>query len=145
MVNPFKDTNWNPDLAERRKFARSLAVGFPVIAGIFQLLQLFAGHGWKPGLGWLAVGGAGFGGALLLRPRIARPFYVAWYFLACCIGIVMTNLLLAAFFYLVITPTGLLMRALGRDPMRRRLDREATTYWNDTDKVTDPRRYYRQY
>ena len=34
-------------------------------------------------------------------------------------------------FFLTVTPTALIMRALGKDPLRRRLDKEATTYWID--------------
>jgi hypothetical protein len=37
------------------------------------------------------------GVVLYLMPQIARPFYVAWYFLACCIGIVTSNALLIGF------------------------------------------------
>jgi hypothetical protein len=32
-------------------------------------------------------------------------------------------------FFLVVTPTGLIMRLVGKDPMRLRYDRAADTYW----------------
>jgi len=97
---------------------------------------------WAPWLG--AIGGC-LGVVLYLIPQIARPFYVAWYFLACCIGIVTSNALLIGFFYLVITPFGLLMRAFGRDPMNRAWDSKATTYWRAAEKPVDPERYFRQF
>jgi hypothetical protein len=34
-------------------------------------------------------------------------------------------------FFLAVTPTALIMRALGKDPMNRKLDSEAETYWID--------------
>jgi Saxitoxin biosynthesis operon protein SxtJ len=145
MINPFKDTNWNPDTAARRAFARSLVIGFPAIAAVFALigwLKTGAVPGWTIGLAGI---GAGAGAVLWLLPRIARPFYLAWYFLACCIGIVVSNALIAAFYYLVITPIGLVMRLFGRDTMRRRFDRAAKSYWADAERVTDPQRYYRQF
>ena len=145
MINPFKDTNWNPDLAERRKFARSLVIGFPALAVVFALLALLRHSHPGAGLVWLALGGAGVGAVFWIVPQIARPFYLAWYFLACCIGIVVSNALLTAFYYLVFTPVGLLMRVLGRDPMKRRLDPAAATYWQDAEKDVDPRRYFRQF
>ncbi|MGP3999334.1 hypothetical protein [Streptomyces sp. 8N706] len=40
----------------------------------------------------------------------------------------MQRLLLALAYYLVVTPAGLLSR-LVRDPLRRRPDGKATTYW----------------
>jgi len=32
-------------------------------------------------------------------------------------------------FFLVVTPIGLLMRALGKDPLRLRFDHASGTYW----------------
>jgi hypothetical protein len=32
-------------------------------------------------------------------------------------------------FYTTVTPTGLIMRLLGKDPLRLQFDRQATTYW----------------
>ncbi len=32
-------------------------------------------------------------------------------------------------FYGAVAPTALIMRALGKDPLRRRFDRDATSYW----------------
>jgi hypothetical protein len=40
-----------------------------------------------------------------------------------------TRLLLSFFFYGIITPVGLVMRLLGRDPLTRKIDRSQTSYW----------------
>lgn len=145
MVNPFKDTNWNPGTAEKRKFAVSLIIGFPILAAVFALVGWLRTGAWSGGFVWLAVIGAALGAVLWVLPQIARPFYLVWYFAACCLGIVISNLLIAAFFYLVFTPIGLLMRAAGRDPLQKRLDRSRTTYWHDVEKVVDGERYFRQF
>jgi hypothetical protein len=39
------------------------------------------------------------------------------------------KLVMAILFFTVLTPLGLVMRSMGRDPLRRRLDREAPSYW----------------
>lgn len=145
MLNPFKDTNWNPGTAEKRKFAVSLIIGFPILAAVFALVGWLRTGAWSGGFVWLAVIGAALGAVLWVLPQIARPFYLVWYFAACCLGIVISNLLIAAFFYLVFTPIGLLMRAAGRDPLQKRLDRSRTTYWHDVEKVVDGERYFRQF
>ena len=45
------------------------------------------------------------------------------------IGWVVTHVVMALIFYLVVTPLGVIMRLCGRDPMERRwLDRRAKTY-----------------
>ena len=145
MINPFKDTNWRSDLTQQRRFACSWAIGFPVIAAIFSGVGFIIGRGVPPWAPWLGIIGATTAALLYIVPQIARPFYLAWYFLACCIGIVMSNGLLIAFFYLVITPFGLVMRMFGRDPMKRAWEPQKTTYWRDAEKFVNPERYFRQF
>ena len=146
MVNPFKEVNWNPGTRERRKFALSLIIGFPCIALVLLVVGLLRGKGLNLPLA-AAIGGGGLavGSLLLAVPQIARPFYVVWYFVACCIGIVVGNLALGIVFFVLVTGIGLLMRALGRRPVRKTFDRRATTYWQDAEQVDDPNRYYRQF
>lgn len=145
MINPFTDTNWNPDRAERRKFAKSLMIGFPIVAAAMATAAHVHGGGWKPGFLWLAAIGCLAGIIFWLFPGISRPFYLVWYFVACCIGIVMGNLLVTAFFFLAITPAALIMRVVGRDPLARRFDPKAKSYWREAQKVVDPERYFRQF
>ena len=148
MVNPFREVNWRPDLAERRKFAKSLAIGFPCIA-LFLLFIGWIGKGqWDVNLVlalWLAGSGVLAGACFWLLPQIARPFYAAWYFLACCIGIVVGNLLLAGFYYLIFTPFGLVKRLAGKPAIVKRFDKNAKTYWREAQTTNDPARYYKQF
>lgn len=146
MVNPFKEVNWNPGPQERRKFALSLVIGFPCIAVVLLLLGWLRGKGWNLPLA-AEVGGGGLAVGLLLLalPQIARPIYVGWYFVACCIGTVVGNLALGIVFFVLVTGLGLLMRALGRRPVRKTFDKRAATYWQDLEQVDDPNRYYRQF
>ena len=145
MLNPFKDVNWNPGLAERRKFAVSLIIGFPIIALIMSIVTRFTAHAWKPFPFWLGGIGLAIGVVLWLVPQIAKPFYAVWYFIACCMGFVVGNTLLSAFYFLVVTPFGLVMRMGGRDPLKKKCDRRTPTYWRDAEKVVDLKRYYRQF
>ena len=146
MVNPFKEVNWNPDTRERRKFALSLIIGFPCIAVVLLVFGLLRGKGWNlPVAAAIGGGGLAVGLLLLALPQIARPVYVVWYFVACCIGTVVGNLALGIVFFVLVTGIGLLMRALGRRPVRKTFDKRATTYWQDAEQVDDPNRYYRQF
>jgi hypothetical protein len=61
------------------------------------------------------------------------------------IGWVMSHLILAIIYYLVLTPVGLVLRALGRDPLHRRFEPEAKTYWIDRGEEPAVERYFRQY
>ncbi len=50
------------------------------------------------------------------------------------VGTLFTWLLLAPVFYLFFMPFGLLFRRGSRDPMKRALDRSASTYWKRRDE-----------
>jgi hypothetical protein len=145
MMNPFTEVNWNPDRPARRKFAVSLMIGFPCLAALFLLAGHFFKGGWKPGLCWLGAGGFAAGLLLWLLPGVAKPFYQAWYFIACCAGFVTGNLLLSAFFYLVIWPIGGVMRAAGRGSLTKGFDKSRATYWDEAEKAPDPKAYFRQF
>ena len=75
----------------------------------------------------------GIGAALIavgaIWPRALKYIYIAWMALAFTLGFLMSNLILTLFFFLVVTPIGLLARLIGKDFLGRKLDRKATTYW----------------
>ena len=146
MVNPFKEVNWNPDLAERRKFAKSLVIGFPCVALVLLIIGRISTGVWNTELPmWVAGIGVAAGILFWIVPQVSKPFYLLWYCIACCIGIVLGNVLLGAVFYIVVTIIGLIMKLIGRDPLRRSIDENAETYWLDVEKNNDPTRYYRQF
>jgi hypothetical protein len=145
-MNPFADVDWNPDREAKRRFALSLMIGFPCLALALLLTDRLHGGLWHfRTSAWLAGGGFAVGIVLRLVPSMARPFYVIWFFLGCCMGLVMGNVLLSAFFFLIMTPVGTLMRAFGRKAIRKGFDKDARTYWEDAETVSDVRRYYRQF
>jgi len=146
MLNPFKEINWNPDVAERRKFGRSLIIGFPCVALLLFFMQHIRHGGWHSQRA-LSVAGIGISVGLLFLalPQIAKPFYLVWYFVAACIGLVVGNVLLALAFYGLITPFGLARRLFGKRSNFRKPDQQAKTYWHDAEQQVDPKRYYRQF
>ena len=77
-------------------------------------------------------------------PAIGKYVYKVWYFLAACIGVVVTNVLLLLFFYGFFTPIALFMRfVVRRDPLV--LKQPASTMWSDHVAAKVIARYYRQY
>lgn len=65
----------------------------------------------------------------LARPQWLGPFNRAWMRLGLLLNAVASPLVLGLLFYLTVTPTGLLMRALGKDPLRLRFEPGAKSYW----------------
>ena len=145
MINPFREVNWKPDLAGRRAFAKSIAIGLPLLALVLGALGWFRTHTWPVWTLWLAGVGAASGIMLWLLPQIARPFYIVWNGLGCCIGFIVGNAAVTTIYLLVVTPIGFLLRLFGRDPLQRRFERERESYWEDAEKTGDAERYFRQH
>ncbi len=81
----------------------------------------------------------------LTVPRAVRPLFIALMVINYPIGWVVTHVVMALIFYLVVTPLAVIMKVAGRDPMERRFDQSAATYWKRRPTETDPGRYFRQF
>jgi ABC-type uncharacterized transport system permease subunit len=60
------------------------------------------------------------------------------------IGIVISHVALAVVYFLALTPIGLAMRALGRDPLTRKFDPEQKSYWIPRTATRTPESYFKQ-
>lgn len=146
MVNPFNEVDWNPNVTARRSFAKSLVIGFPLVALLALVILRVKSGQWESRVPLLIFGcGAGLGIIFWIIPQVAKPFYIVWYVLACCIGFVVGNLLFGGVYYVLVTGLGLGMKLVGRDPLCRRVDRNARTYWLDMEQPKDKKRYFNQY
>lgn len=105
-----------------RKFGLLVGGVLAVLGGWFLFRQRPAGP-WMlaPGLLLITLG--------LIAPRVLRSVYLAWMSLAFVLGLIVSTILLTLFFFLVITPVGLVARMTGADFLSRKLDSKATSYW----------------
>ena len=105
-----------------RSFGIVFASAFVVI-GLFPLL-----HG-EPLRSW-AFGVAGaFLAVALGRPALLAPLNRAWFKFGLLLQRVVNPIVMTVIYFAVVTPTGIVMRALGKDPLRLRHDRDAESYW----------------
>ncbi len=104
-----------------RRFAFSLAVAFLVVGGISYWRGRVVAAGSLGGLGvaFLAAG--------TLVPDRVGCVYAAWMAVGRGLSRMTTPIVLAILYFLVVTPIGLLLRLVGRDPLRHR-PREGS-YW----------------
>jgi Saxitoxin biosynthesis operon protein SxtJ len=68
--------------------------------------------------------------ALLWAPALA-PLNKAWIKLGILLYRIISPVVMALLFYVTVTPIALLMRMLGKDPLRLYRDPDAETYWID--------------
>lgn len=134
------EINRNPSRRDLAWFGAVLLLLFAVIGGV-------VGRTLTSDVARNALWGTGLVLALVYYavPALRRPMFVGWMYAAYPIGFVVSHLLLALVYFGVVTPIGLLMRAVGHDPMTRRFDRSAPTYWIAREQVADVRRYFRQF
>ena len=79
---------------------------------------------------WWALAAAGlFALAALVFPSLLSPLNRAWTRLGLLLGKVFGPVALGVLFYLVFSPTGILMRLAGKDPLRLRRNAAAGSYW----------------
>jgi len=132
--------NRGPDRKELRTFGISLGVVCLVWAGVLW----WRGHAGP--VPWLL----GLSPVLILlglaAPAALGPLHRVWMPFAKGVARVLTWILLTLAFYLVFTPFGFAMRILGKDPLHRRFDPGASTYWETRDDGPfDPDRLTKQY
>jgi hypothetical protein len=115
--------NTNPDKQELRKFGLVFAGMFILIFGL--LLPWI----WdKPSPMWPWIVAAVFVAAALLVPMALGPVYRLWMKIGHVLGWVNTRIILGVMFFLIFAPVALLLRLLGKDMLKQRLDASATTY-----------------
>ena len=134
------DINWNPSRKELRVFAVLQVVFFAIIATV---LYNKSGSTTLP-IAIVAVSAVVGVIGFFVQPFM-RAIYVVWMFAVWPIGLVVSHVVLAIVFYLVLTPIGIIMKLCGRDPMERKFDKHAGTYWIPRQQESDTRRYFRQF
>lgn len=116
---------------ERRDVAhgssnRAFGIVCSVALTLFAILPLVrGGHIRVP----LLAGAGAFLLAALAFPSLLTPLNRAWTRLGLLLHRVTTPVVLGVMFFLVITPIGLLMRALGKNPLKLERDFDAGSYW----------------
>lgn len=124
-----------------RQFGAILAL-VAVASGITQIVR----HG-RPALGGTLLAIGLVAGLLSLwRPTALRIVFTTAMICAFPIGFVVSQVLLAAMFYLVFFPIGLCLKIAGRDPLAlKQPASDSKTFWEPKSTPTDLKRYLRQY
>lgn len=105
-----------------RSFGLVFAVFFAVV-GLWPLRHQQGVRYWALGLA---------AGLLLLSftvPRVLHPANYLWMRLALLLNKIVSPVAMGILFFLVATPTGIVLRLMGKDALRLRWDREAASYW----------------
>ena len=143
MNNPYQ----KPGASELRKFGLLFGVFFILVLGIVVpfiakgFAALFSDMGLWPRWPWV-TGGFVIAWALI-HPASLYLLHRPWMKFADIAAWVNTRIIMILLFYVVILPTGLIMRLFGYDPMHRKIDKQLKTYRNvrkpqDHDHMRNP-------
>ena len=113
-----------------RAFGLTMAGALTVLAAIVWYLT-----GNRPD--GLLIAAALFLACALLIPGLLLPLNRLWRNFAIRLGTISNFLILGVFFFLVVFPTGLILRLIGRDPLHRNVDKKSATYWTPVDRQTN--------
>ncbi len=146
-MNIIQDIKEEIQAAQREPSNRDLnilALLFLIIPGLIGL-YLVSWKGSEAGYIWMIIG------AVLAVSRLIGPLfktiYSLWLGFSVVLGYFISRALLTIIFFLVLTPTGLMMKLVGKDPMDRKWDPEAKSYWikREEDPNTNLERYEKQF
>jgi hypothetical protein len=135
------------DIKQLKTGPRDLRKFGLVVGGVFTLLGIFFWLRGKtffpyllgPGLALMILG--------TVWPRSLKEVYIGWMTLAFVLGFVVSHVILTLFFFLVITPIGLVARLCGKDFLNLKLQSQARTYWTERERKGSkaPAEYERQF
>ena len=105
---------------------RAFGLVFAAFFTLLGVLSVYSGgerwHYWFPLAGLFAV-------LAYAVPRVLRPLNWLWAKFGLLLHHIISPVFLGILFYVCITPFGIVMRLAGKDPMRRKLEPAAKSYW----------------
>lgn len=100
-----------------------------VMAGFFAAIGIF--RAWKRGSinPVLFLISAAFLAAAFFRPQLLKTLNILWAKFGLLLGKVMTPIVMGIIFFLVVSPLGIFMRMLGKDPLQLEFEPDLKSYW----------------
>jgi hypothetical protein len=107
---------------------RSFGFTFTVVFAMLTALAWW--RGW-PGAVVYPVLAVGTLAATLMAPDLLSPLNRLWMRFGDLLHSIVNPVVMGVIYYIAVTPMALVMRMIGRDAMKRNLDRNAATYWEE--------------
>ena len=111
-----------------RAFGITFGVVFALISGVAWLF-------FDTTIKWTIGLSVSFFMIAFIYPGLLLPLNRLWGQIVKYLGLFNNHLLLGIFFYLLIFPTGVIIRLFGGDPMTRKIDLQVASYWTDVNRT----------
>lgn len=117
-----------------------------LVGGVFAAFALLFWLRHKPAYPYFLVAGVALIAFGAVLPRALKYVYISWMTLAFVLGFIMAHVILTLFFFMIVTPIGLAARLFGKDFLRLKLDKSASSYWIHREPgITTAADYERQF
>ena len=84
---------------------------------------------------WLVIISMAFLILGLMNSKLLTPLNKLWFKFGMILGAIIAPIVMGIIFFLVVTPTGLIMNIMGKDLLRKKNDKKKETYWIKRDKL----------
>jgi hypothetical protein len=135
------EVNWHPGRKDLRVFGTGALVATLILAAVLHYRRGLDGR-WALSI---ALFGALIFVSSFLLPRAAKIVYSVMMCIALPIGLVLSFLLMGVFYYLILTPTGIVFRLMGRDLLNLKRKHSAESYWVKRRVPDSLKRYFHQF
>ena len=85
---------------------------------------------------WLAIISLFFLFLGLINSKVLTPLNLLWSKFGIILGTIIAPIVMGIVFFLVVTPTGIILRIMGKDLLNKKYDEKKKTYWiNRSEKI----------
>jgi predicted membrane metal-binding protein len=109
---------------------KNFGIVFAVVFAIIAIWPLVGGH---PMRWWALIIAVVFLVAAFVAQPLLKPLNILWFKFGLLLHKVVNPVVMGLLYYFTVVPTGLIMRACGKDPLNRSFDLQARTYWIERD------------
>jgi len=111
------------ELKSLRQFGTSLAAILVILGAINFLKGRMGWYPWFFGLSFIVIL------LVLISPKSLRPIHIVFTKIAHAIGWFNTRAVLIIIYYILVTPTAIIMKIFGKDPLNRKICKNESSYW----------------
>jgi hypothetical protein len=109
-----------------RSSDRSFGIMISIALSLVALINYWHDGRWWP---WAVGIAALLLAAAFLAPVALKPLNWIWFHVGLLIHMVVNPIVMALLFYVAVVPTGLIMRAMGKDMLRLKREPHSDSYW----------------
>ena len=131
------EINWAPSSRQLRQFGVLCVFVLPLVGWLWNV--------GTSGLAFTLLVGSIVAVVSFAWPAAVKPLFVGLMLAAAPIGMVAGEVAMLLIFLGVFLPISLIFRLLGRDALRLKVDKDATTYWQPKSEPKRVSSYYRRY